>query len=74
MLLILKKKIIEDLGFKIFGVSKDNIEKHKKFKQKYSLDLSLISDENGDICNAFQVWVEKSMYGKNIWVLKDLLL
>ena len=63
MLLILKKKI-EDLGFKIFGVSKDNIEKHKKFKSKYGLDFSLISDENGDICNAFQVWVEKSMYGK----------
>ena len=59
-----QKKIIEDLGFKIFGVSKDNIEKHKKFKTKYGLDLSLISDESGDICNVFQVWVEKSMYGK----------
>ena len=59
-----QKKIIEDLGFKIFGVSKDNIEKHKKFKSKYGLDFALISDESGDICNAFQVWVEKSMYGK----------
>ena len=59
-----QKKIIEDLGFQIFGVSKDNIEKHKKFKTKHGLDISLISDGNGDICNAFQVWVEKSMYGK----------
>ena len=58
------KQIIENLGFKIFGVSKDNIEKHNKFKTKYDLDFPLISDEGGEICNIFKVWVEKSMYGK----------
>ena len=59
-----QKKNIENFGFQIFGVSKDNIEKHKKFKTKYDLNFPLISDEGGDICSAFKVWVEKSMYGK----------
>tara|TARA_Y100000022_G_scaffold19287_1_gene14694 strand:- start:129 stop:587 length:459 start_codon:yes stop_codon:yes gene_type:complete len=48
---------------KIFGVSKDSIEKHKKFVTKHSLKIDLISDD-ASICEKFGVWVEKSMYGK----------
>ena len=48
----------------IIGVSKDSIEKHKKFKDKYNLKIYLASDEDIKICKIFQVWVEKSMYGK----------
>ena len=51
------------LNTKIFGVSKDSIEKHKKFINKHSLTIDLISDD-GTICEKFGVWVEKSMYGK----------
>ena len=51
------------LGVQIFGISKDSIEKHQKFKNKYSLNLDLVSDD-GSICSQFGVWVEKSMYGK----------
>lgn len=48
----------------IIGVSKDSIAKHDKFRDKHSLGVALLSDEDGDVCERFGVWVEKSMYGK----------
>ena len=47
----------------IFGVSKDSLEKHEKFKKKHNIKIDLASD-SGEICELFGVWVEKSMYGK----------
>ena len=47
----------------IFGISKDSLEKHNKFKTKYNLNFELVSDD-GTLCEKFGVWVEKSMYGK----------
>ena len=35
-----------------------------KFKSKYELNYSLISDPDHSICEAFEVWKEKSMYGR----------
>lgn len=54
---------LKKLGVKIIGVSKDSIEKHNKFKNKYDIKFDLASDD-GTLCNLFNVWVEKSMYGK----------
>lgn len=54
---------LKKLGVKIIGVSKDSIEKHNKFKNKYNIKFDLASDD-GTLCNLFNVWVEKSMYGK----------
>ena len=48
----------------IIGVSKDSPAKHDKFKAKYNLAFTLISDEEGQLCEAFGTWVEKSMYGR----------
>lgn len=47
----------------IFGVSKDSVARHRKFKAKHNLPFTLLSDEDGEVCKAFGVWVEKSMYG-----------
>ena len=58
-----KKKFL-NLNTQILGISKDSIEKHEKFKKKHNLKIELVSDENGEICKLFKVWVEKSMYGK----------
>ena len=58
------KDVINQLGYSIMGVSKDTPEKHKKFIKKYDLNFTLISDEKLDLCKLFNVWVEKSMYGK----------
>jgi peroxiredoxin Q/BCP len=48
----------------ILGVSKDSIESHKKFKDKYSLPFPLLSDPTGKMLEAYGVWKEKSMYGR----------
>tara|TARA_X000001036_G_C20609186_1_gene778275 strand:+ start:562 stop:1017 length:456 start_codon:yes stop_codon:yes gene_type:complete len=54
----------KNLRTNVIGVSKDTIEKHKKFIQKHNLKVNLASDENLVICKVFNTWVEKSMYGK----------
>ena len=48
----------------IIGVSKDSVKRHENFKAKYELPFLLASDEAGDVCERYGVWVEKSMYGK----------
>ncbi len=48
----------------IIGVSKDSVKSHDKFKEKYCLPFTLGADEDGSVCEAYGVWVEKSMYGK----------
>lgn len=48
----------------VLGISKDSIASHNKFICKHNLTIDLLSDEDGEICNKYNVWVEKSMYGK----------
>jgi len=48
----------------ILGVSKDSVKKHDKFVAKHELKIALLSDEDGDVCERYGTWVEKSMYGK----------
>lgn len=52
-------------GTVVLGMSKDSIKSHQKFISKHNLTVQLGSDENGAVCEAFGVWVEKSMYGRN---------
>ncbi|WP_169568771.1 thioredoxin-dependent thiol peroxidase [Sneathiella limimaris] len=58
------KSEFDALGVKIIGVSKDTIAKHEKFRAKHELAVTLGSDEEGGVCEAFGVWVEKNMYGR----------
>ena len=48
----------------ILGVSPDSEKSHKKFIDKFDLPFQLLCDTDKDICEAYGVWVEKSMYGK----------
>ncbi|MCD6035507.1 MAG: thioredoxin-dependent thiol peroxidase [Rickettsiales bacterium] len=48
----------------ILGISKDDVKSHDKFKTKYELPFTLLSDTEGKVCEAYDVWKEKSMYGK----------
>ena len=48
----------------VFGVSKDSIKSHEKFKEKQKFNFELISDEDEKICQYFDVIKEKNMYGK----------
>lgn len=51
-------------GTTIWGISKDPVAKHAKFRAKHDLGIPLLSDAEGDVCERYGVWVEKSMYGK----------
>jgi len=51
-------------GAVVMGVSKDSVAKHDNFRDKYALNLALLSDEHDQVCEAYGVWGEKSMYGK----------
>ncbi len=51
-------------GVRVIGISKDSPAKHRKFTEKYTLAVELVSDEDGTACEAFGVWGEKKLYGK----------
>ena len=48
----------------ILGVSRDGEESHQKFKRKYDLPFTLLSDPDHEVSEAYGVWAEKSMYGR----------
>lgn len=48
----------------ILGVSRDGEESHRKFKSKYDLPFTLLSDPDHAVAEAYGVWAEKSMYGR----------
>jgi len=51
-------------GAVVLGVSRDTVKKHEKFRDKHGLKVALLADEDGAVCEAYGVWVEKSMYGR----------
>ncbi len=51
-------------GVTVMGISKDSVAKHGKFRDKHDLGVALLSDAEGDVCEQYGVWKEKSMYGK----------
>ena len=48
----------------IYGVSRDSIASHEKFKQKFNYTIDLISDEDESLCKQFDVIKLKKLYGK----------
>ena len=48
----------------IYGISRDSIASHQKFKAKYKFPFHLISDEDESLCKIFDVIKEKNMYGR----------
>tara|TARA_B110000027_G_scaffold126618_1_gene145162 strand:+ start:182 stop:568 length:387 start_codon:yes stop_codon:yes gene_type:complete len=56
-----KKKNVE-----IFGISRDSIKSHEKFKEKYNFPFELLSDSEETACSLFDVIKLKNMYGKQV--------
>jgi thioredoxin-dependent peroxiredoxin len=48
----------------ILGISPDSVASHEKFKQKMSFPFELLSDPDHKVCELFEVFKEKSMYGR----------
>jgi thioredoxin-dependent peroxiredoxin len=47
----------------VVGVSKDSVDRHQKFIKKSNLKISLLADESTEICKAYGVYKQKSLYG-----------
>ena len=63
-------KEFKRLNCEIFGISKDNIESHKKFISKFKIPFQLLSDEKIVALKKYGAWGEKSMYGKKFMGIK----
>ena len=51
-------------GAIVLGISPDSEKSHKKFTEKHDLNLRLLADTDKKAAGAYEVWVEKSMYGR----------
>lgn len=56
--------VFEEKGIKVFGVSIDDENSHRKFVSKYALPFDLLADTEKEIVNAYGVYGEKMNYGK----------
>jgi thioredoxin-dependent peroxiredoxin len=54
-------------GVTVLGVSPDPVKAVKKFHDGQKLNFTLLADEDHAVCEAYGVWVEKSMYGRTYW-------
>ena len=57
---------ITNLNAVVLGISKDNLNSHNKFIEKFNLPFILLSDEDKVVCNLYDVIKEKNMYGKKV--------
>ena len=57
----------EGAGAVVLGVSPDPVKAVKKFHDKQGLNFDLLADADHAVCEAYGVWVEKSMYGRRYW-------
>ena len=48
----------------VIGISKDDLSSHDKFCQKHDLRFMLGADTEGIMCKDYDVWAQKSMFGK----------
>lgn len=51
-------------GAVVLGISKDSVESHKKFEEKYGLAFTLLADPERKVIEAYDIWKEKKNYGK----------
>lgn len=64
---------LADMGAEIIGISKDDASSHEKFKQKHSLNFTLLTDPDGTVINAYGAWGKK-MYGREGILRKTFII
>jgi peroxiredoxin Q/BCP len=57
---------LDDLEAIVIGISADDVNSHKKFCQAESLNFTLLSDPDGEVCRMYDVWREKMMFGTKV--------
>jgi peroxiredoxin Q/BCP len=64
----------ERRGAVVIGVSPDGPKSHARFKEKYGLPFTLLSDERHEVAERYGTWVEKRMYGSYMGVERSTLV
>jgi thioredoxin-dependent peroxiredoxin len=54
----------------VLGVSTDDARSHRRFREKYGLRFSLLTDADHRTAERYGVWKEKNMYGRKMWGIK----
>jgi peroxiredoxin Q/BCP len=54
-------------GALLFGISPDSVASHVKFREKYHLPFPLLADTDHEVAEAYDVWKQKSMFGRKYW-------
>ena len=52
------------LNCEVYGVSKDNMKSHNKFKEKYKIKFDLLADDEIKIVKSYKVWAKKKFMGR----------
>jgi len=60
------KPEFDKAGAVVLGMSKDSVRRHRNFADKNDLKVTLLSDEDGKVIEAYGAWGEKKMYGKTM--------
>ena len=55
---------IQEKGAVVLGISKDSVKSHQKFAENHQLPFTILSDESTEVLQSYDVWVDKSMYGR----------
>ena len=66
---------ITDRDAVVFGISADSVESHRKFKEKYDLPFTLLSDEKREVIRAYGAWGTKKKHGLSkacivLWIVR----
>jgi peroxiredoxin Q/BCP len=56
--------LLKQHGFKVIGISPDDVKKHQKFREKFNLPFTLLADPQHKIIDKYGVWGEKNLYGR----------
>lgn len=56
--------LLKKNGFKVIGISPDDVKSHKKFEEKFNLPFTLLADPGHKIIDKYGVWGEKKLYGR----------
>ncbi|GAB5548402.1 MAG: thioredoxin-dependent thiol peroxidase [Sandaracinaceae bacterium] len=68
-------KALEKHEAVVFGVSKDSVESHCKFRDKHDLNFALLSDPDGKVIEKYGAWGEKNMYGrKSMGIIRSTVI
>ncbi|MGB3459384.1 MAG: peroxiredoxin [Halobacteriota archaeon] len=66
-MLVIQNNEFEALNTVVLGVSPDSVERHFKFAEKHNLGVTLLSDVEHKVLEAYGVWQQKKMYGREFW-------